>query len=354
MITAAEKIAEKALADQRLSVEEAVHLFECNDLVALGIVANELRKRKTDPDIVTYIVDRNINYTNICISQCKFCAFYRKKGSKDGYILSYDELDRKIEETIQLGGTQILMQGGLHPDLTIDFYENLLRHIKGKFPIHIHAFSPPEIIHIARVSRLSLPETLLRLNKAGLDSIPGGGAEILCDEIRRELSPRKCTSDEWLDVMEQAHNIGLRTTATMMFGHIESIEDRISHLAKIRNLQDKTNGFTAFIPWTYQSENTQLGGETAGGYEYLKTLAISRIFLDNFKNIQASWVTQGKKIGGIALKFGANDLGSNMIEENVVAAAGTSHKMSVEEMVRIIEEMGYTAKQRDTFYNYLS
>src|SRR3990167_9111637 len=311
------KILDKVLNGERLSAEDGERLFESNDIISLGRAAQEISKRKHPDGIVTYIVDRNINYTNICLSKCLFCAFYREKDSPDSYILPKEELSKKIDETIKLGGVQILIQGGLNADLGIDFYEELLQFIKS-LNIHIHGFSPPEIVHISKKSRLSIKDVIRRLKNAGLGSIPGGGAEILVDKIRKKISPNKCTAQEWLNVMESAHNLGLRTTATMMYGHIESYRDRIEHLTKIRELQDKTKGFTAFIPWSFQSKNTKLQTLNSFGVDYLKTLSISRLMLDNFDNIQASWVTQGAKVAQLSLLFGANDMGSTMIEENVV------------------------------------
>ena len=348
MLTA---ILKKIENEKRLGFEDGVNLFKSKDLILLGRIADNIRKKLHSEKTVTYVVDRNINYTNICISRCHFCAFYREIGSPEAYLLSEEELYKKIEETLALGGTQILMQGGLHPDLLINFYENMLRGIKSCYKIHIHAFSPPEIIHIAKVSHLTNKETLVRLKEAGLGSIPGGGAEILVEDVRKKISPAKCTAEEWLQVMKEAHRIGLKSSATMMFGHIESYEDRVNHILKVRELQDETGGFIAFIPWTFQSANTKLGGETVSGFDYLKTLAISRILLDNFKNIQASWVTQGPKIAQIALSFGANDLGSTMIEENVVRLAGACYRMSMEEMECLIKDCGFVPVQRDTFYN---
>ncbi len=346
-------ISAKAVAGERLSYMDGVQLFETHDILALGQAADAIRRRIHPEGYVTYIIDRNINYTNICYSGCKFCAFYRQQDAPDAYVLSREELGQKIQETIDLGGTLILMQGGLHPILKIDWYEDLLRWIKAHFDIHIHAFSPPEIDFFAQTNALSVKDVILRLKAAGLDSIPGGGAEILTDRCRSLISPRKCTADEWLDVMRQAHYAGLRTTATMMFGHIETYEERIEHLIKVRELQDETGGFTAFICWTFQPNNTRLAHvPPAGSFEYLKTLAISRLMLDNIENVQASWVTQGPSLGQIALKFGANDLGGTMIEENVVRATGTGfHHLPPDEMTRLIEELGYVAKKRDFYYN---
>ncbi|HWR59897.1 MAG TPA: cyclic dehypoxanthinyl futalosine synthase, partial [Thermodesulfovibrionales bacterium] len=309
---------------------------------------------------VTFVVDRNINYTNVCINKCRFCAFYREMGSPEGYLLSKDEMFRKIDETIALGGTQILLQGGLHPELTIDYYTDLLESIKKNYSINIHGFSPPEIAYLAGKHDLTTRETLLLLKKAGLDSIPGGGAEVLSDRVREILSPRKIKTAGWLKVMEEAHNLGMRTTATMMFGSIEEPEDIIEHLKHIRDLQDRTAGFTAFIPWSFQPGNTELvrsskfkvqSSNTA--VEYLRVLALSRIYLDNIANIQASWVTQGLKLAQVALRFGANDFGSTMIEENVVASAGVSYSVSKDDIVDAIRGAGFVPAQRDTYYNII-
>uniref|UniRef100_A0A7V6CD35 Cyclic dehypoxanthine futalosine synthase n=1 Tax=Thermodesulfobacterium geofontis TaxID=1295609 RepID=A0A7V6CD35_9BACT len=349
-----EKIFKKILEGERINEKEALELFDFN-LSELGYLAKIVRFRINPQRIVTYVVDRNINYTNICISGCKFCAYYKPLGSSEGYVLSFEELYKKIEETINLGGYQILLQGGLHPELAFSFYEEMLRFVKNNFPqIHLHAFSPPEIIHFSKISGLTVKEVLERLIKAGLDSIPGGGAEILSDRVRKLISPNKCSSEEWLMVMETAHKLGLKTTATMMFGHIETREEIIEHLSKIRNLQDKTNGFTAFIPWTFQPKNTRLRYLIkVGAAEYLKVIAISRIFLDNIKNIQVSWVTQGPHIAQLALEFGGNDYGSTMIEENVVAAAGVSHRLSEEQIRSYIESAGYIPKRRKMDYTLL-
>jgi len=349
-----EKIEEKLEAGERLSHEEGVFLIREADLLWLGRLADEVRRRKHPARIVTYVVDRNINYTNICVSSCAFCAFHRKPGSAEGYVLSRQELARKIEETLAVGGTQMLMQGGLNPELGLEWFLDLFGWIKANFTIHIHALSPPEVVHIAHLSGLAVSEVLGRLQRAGLDSIPGGGAEILVEGVRRRVSPRKCTADEWLEVMERAHGLGIPTTATMMFGHIERPEDRVTHMTRLRALQDRTGGFTAFIPWTYQPDHTALGGKHSTAVAYLRTLAASRLILDNIENIQVSWVTQGAKVAQVALQFGANDFGSTMLEENVVSAAGATHRMSRDEIVRSIEEAGYTARQRDMRYRLLS
>jgi cyclic dehypoxanthinyl futalosine synthase len=305
--------------------------------------------------IVTYIVDRNVNYTNVCNVYCKFCAFYRAEKDAGAYVITFDEMDRKIEETVALGGTQILMQGGHHPKLSLQWYLDLLAHIKGKFPqVNIHGFSPSEFIHFRDVFGLPVEDIISQFVKAGLGSIPGGGGEILVDRVRRRISPLKAMSDEWLGVMDAAHRLGLSSTATMMFGHVESIEDRIEHLERVRAQQDKSKGFTAFIAWTFQAGHTRLKAPTVGGHEYLRTQALSRIYLDNFPSVQSSWVTQGPDIGQVGLKFGANDLGSIMIEENVVSQAGTTHRMGVADMRRLIEDLGYEPHQRDNWYNLLN
>ncbi len=352
-----ESILAGAADGQRIDAVDALLLLREAPLLDLAMAADLIRRRVHPEPVVTYIVDRNINYTNVCVARCSFCAFYRDPGHPEGYLHSKESLFEKIEETLALGGTGVLMQGGHHPDLAIEWYEDLLRSFRDRFPrLHIHAFSPSEIQHIARVSRLGIEETLRRLMAAGLMSIPGGGGEILVDEVRRRISPLKTMSDDWLGVMETAHAVGLPTTATMMFGHVEGFADRIAHLAKVRDLQDRSlargaRGFTAFIAWTYKAENTALGGREVTSADYLRTQAVSRIFLDNIPNIQSSWVTQGKEIGQVALKFGANDMGSIMIEENVVRAAGAHGCTTRPEIERLIREAGYTPRQRDTLYN---
>ncbi|CAN2041559.1 Cyclic dehypoxanthine futalosine synthase [Candidatus Magnetomoraceae bacterium gMMP-15] len=347
------KIIDKAFSNQRINFDEALMLLNKADTLTLAEIANKKRNKLHPEPVVTYVSDRNINYTNICISGCKFCAFYKALDHPEAYIISKEDLNQKIQETIALGGTQILLQGGMHPKLELDYYLDLLCHIKENFSIHIHGFSPPEIVFIAKKSCLSIKDTIKKLKQAGLNSIPGGGAEILVDEIRKKISPNKCTASQWLDVMKTAHYVGLKTTATMMFGHIEKPEHIIKHLIKIRALQDETKGFTAFIPWTFQPDNTQLNVKKATSVEYLRTLAISRIVLDSVPNIQASWVTQGDKIAQIALAFGANDLGSTMIEENVVAAAGVRFRLPEEEIIRLIWDAGYRAAKRNCFYNII-
>jgi cyclic dehypoxanthinyl futalosine synthase len=342
-------IKDKVYASKRLSERDFLDLYASADLYELGTMANTIRKRKHPGNIVTYVVDRNINYTDICVSACKFCAFFKAPDDPAGYLLEKKQLKQKIAETLDLGGTQILLQGGLHPDLRLDYYEDLVRLIK-QTGIHVHGFSPPEIQHFAALSGCSVREVLKRLIAAGLDSIPGGGAEILSDRVRQSAAPRKCSTDEWLEVMEEAHRLGLRTTATMMFGHIETIGERLEHLQRLRDLQDKTSGFTAFIPWPFQPDNTALAESTviekSSGLHYLRMLALSRIYLDNFDNIQASWVTQGPKIAQLALFFGANDFGSTMIEENVVAAAGVSFRLSEKEICRLVTDAGFSPRKR--------
>lgn len=339
----------------RVTPEELLELYNHASLTELGSLANAIRMKKHPESVVTFVVDRNINYTNICTCQCRFCAFYAKTGDEGGYVLTREAFAQKIQETLDLGGTQILLQGGMNPDLDMAWYEDLLRWMTESFPIHVHGFSPPEIAWLAQQSDLSIPETVSRLHKAGLKSIPGGGAEILVDEVRSVVSPNKCDADTWLEVMRQAHLLGMRSTATMMFGHLESPEQLVQHLVRIRELQDETGGFTAFIPWTFQPNHTELEAEAtkASSDTYLRVLALSRIFLDNVDNIQASWVTQGEKIAQVALFFGANDMGSTMIEENVVAAAGVDHMLPKEELIRVVKGGGFTPVQRDCFYTSL-
>ena len=349
------KILEKALNGERISPEEAVRLFETTDMLLLGNIASRISRKKLKERVVTYIVDRNINYTNICITDCAFCAFYRKEDDEEAYVHPFETIARKIEETIALGGRQILLQGGHNINLKIDYFEDLFRRIKERFDIHLHALSPPEIVHTAKISKLAIVDTLNRLNDAGLDSIPGGGAEILVDRVRQKISPHKCSTREWLDVMDCAHGMNIPTTATMMFGHVETVEDRVEHLRRIRDQQDKTMGFTAFIPWPFQPGRTELGldhdiSSQVTGLDYLKTLAISRIFLDNFDNLQSSWVTQGPKVGQMALYYGANDMGSTMLEENVVRAAGTVHCLNEEDIRRIITDSGFKPQRRNMRY----
>ncbi len=333
--------------------EEAADLYRSGDLIGLGMAADAIRRKLHPENVVTYIIDRNINYTNFCTEYCSFCAFYRPMGHAEGYILPKEVIFAKIQETIDLGGTGILMQGGLHPDLKIEWYEDLLRSIKQRFDIWCHCFSAPEITNIATVSGLSLHDTIARLRDAGLDSIPGGGAEVLDDAVRHRISRLKCSTQEWVDMHLTAHKLGLRTTATMMFGVGESIEQRLNHFDLVRNIQEETGGFTAFIPWAFQRENTSLGRfvkEEATAVEYLKMLALSRVYFENILNIQSSWVTPGLKTCQLGLRFGGNDVGSIMIEENVVSAAGAHHQASEEELRRLIRDAGFVPKQRDTLY----
>ncbi len=341
-----QRITEQILAGERLRAADFLQLAAKADLYQLGFLADAVRKRLHPERKVTYVIDRNINYTDICISACKFCAFFKAPDDPQGSVLSHEQLLEKIRETQELGGTQILLQGGLHPDLPLEFYEDMLLVMKTT-GIHIHGFSPPEICHFSQLSGLSIKEVLKRLQRAGLDSIPGGGAEILTDRVRQQLAPRKCSADDWLAVMEEAHQQGMRTTATMMFGHIETWEERLEHLERLRSLQDRTGGFTAFIPWPFQPDNTVLADvEKTSGFAYLRMLALSRIYLDNVANIQASWVTQGPKIAQVSLFFGANDFGSTMIEENVVAAAGVHFRLSEQEIRRLITDAGFLPEQR--------
>jgi cyclic dehypoxanthinyl futalosine synthase len=359
--------------NNRIRKKEGLKLLKEADLLQLGQMADSVRKTLHPEGIVTFIVDRNINYTNVCINQCRFCAFWRNENDPEAYLLERDELFKKIEETIQSGGTQILLQGGLHPKLDIAYFLNLLKDIKNRFDINIHGLSPPEICYMADMSDLTIQETLQLLREAGLDSIPGGGAEILSDRVRGIISPRKIKSGRWLKVMEEAHRLGMKTTATMMFGSVEKAEDIIEHLNVIRTIQDKTGGFTAFIPWSFQPGNTELskrsnpplppfakGGSggiaklyPATAVEYLRILALSRIYLDNIKNIQASWVTQGLKLAQVALRFGANDFGSTMIEENVVASTGVRYSVSKEDIIKAIRDAGFNPAQRNTHYKII-
>jgi cyclic dehypoxanthinyl futalosine synthase len=352
-VTVAE-VLDRALSGERISDGDALVLLESRDLVRIGRAADELRSRAVAADRVTFIVDRNVNYTNICHTDCDFCAFYRRPGDRrEGYLLPKQVIFKKIEETLAIGGTGLLMQGGHHPDLGVDFYEDLFGSIKSRYKIHLHALSPPEIQHIARRSKLTIPETLARLRDAGLDSIPGGGAEILVDRVRDIIAPKKTRSAEWLGVMREAHRLGISSTATMMYGHVEHTSERVEHMRRIRELQDETRGFRAFISWTFQPAGTRLAPLVTHyptSFDYLLTQAVSRIYLDNVDHIQSSWVTQGMKIGQVALSFGADDMGSVMIEENVVSAAGTTHRATTDDFVRAIKALGKTPVQRDTLY----
>ncbi len=349
-------VLDRVLAGGRMTAGECTRLLESFDVARMGVAADEVRRRKHPGDVVTYIIDRNINYTNVCNVVCTFCAFYRRPGKPDTYVRTVEDICRRIDETIALGGTGVLMQGGLHPDFRLEWYEDLLRTLHAKYPdFQLHCFSPPEIHNIHLISKLSYEEILGRLKEAGLYSMPGGGGEILDDEVRKRVST-KCTTDEWLGVMRAAHRVGLRTTATMMFGIGDRTEHRVRHLQRIRDLQDETGGFTAFIPWTFQRENTALGRkikEELTGMDYLRMLAVSRLFLDNVDHIQSSWLTQGLRLGQVALRCGADDMGSIMIEENVVSAAG-AHNEADEKMLRyLIREAGFRPQQRDILYRHV-
>src|SRR4051794_5985703 len=350
-----EELLTKVRNGGRLDRPEALELYLNAPTSLLAESADDVRARKHPEGVVTYIIDRNVNYTNVCVARCNFCAFYRPVGSTEGYVLAFEEVFTKIDETIALGGVQLLLQGGHNPDLPIEWYEDLFRSVKQRYPaFKLHALSPPEVIHLTRMTKLSVPEVIDRLIAAGLDSIPGGGAEILVDRVRKLLNCYgKATADEWLGVMQVAHRHGLRTTATMMYGHVETVDERLEHLLRLRALQDETAGFTAFITWSYQPEHTELGGGEATGVEYLRMLALSRIVLDNFPSLQASWVTQGGKVGQLSLAYGSNDMGSVMIEENVVRAAGASYCMDEVEIVRNIENAGFIPKRRNMHYDIL-
>lgn len=345
-------ILDKALAGERLQPADALALLESHELAAIGRVADTLARRLHPENFRTYNIDRNINYTNICAAVCNFCAFYRSPHSDEGYVLPREVLLQKIEETVELGGNQILLQGGLHPKYRLEWYEEMLREIRTAFPqVNVHGFSPPELHHFTKVNKLPIREVLSRLRDAGLGSIPGGGAEILVDRVRSELTRGKVMTDDWLNVMRVWHQLGGISTATMMFGHVETLAERVEHLERLRQLQDETSGFTAFICWTFQPEHTGLSHvKPAGSFEYLKTQAVARLYLDNFPSIQSSWVTQGLKIGQLAMTFGANDMGSLMIEENVVAEAGTVHFLTLRQIREAIEELGFEPRQRDVFY----
>ena len=349
------RLLDKAVSGERLSPDEGLHILESHDLVAIGAAADAVSRRLHPEPYRTFNIDRNINYTNVCSAVCDFCAFFRKPKSPEGYTLEREVIFQKIEETIALGGDQILMQGGMNPDLPIEWYEDLLRAIKERFPqVNLHCFSPPEIHALHKLSKLPVRTVLERLKAAGLGSLPGGGGEILVDRVRKEMTRGKCLTDEWLNVCREWHLLGGKGSATMMFGHIETLAERIEHLERLRQLQDETHGFTAFIAWTFQPDNTDMAHiPPSGSFEYLKTQAVARLYLDNFPNIQSSWVTQGEKIGGLALHFGANDMGSLMIEENVVAEAGTVHHLTLETIKRLIREAGYIPRQRNVFYDYI-
>ncbi len=349
-------ILDKVLDGGRLTSEDCTALLESYDVAKIGAAAHEIRMRKNPSEVVTYIIDRNINYTNVCNVVCTFCAFYRRPGKPETYVHSIEEIEKRIDETIELGGTGILMQGGLHPDFNIEWYENLLRTLHAKYPnFQLHCFSPPEIHNISLISKLDYETILRRLKDAGLYSMPGGGGEILDDEVRKRVST-KCNTQEWLDVMRAVHKVGLRSTATMMFGIGDNVSHRVKHLQRIRDVQDETGGFTAFIPWTFQRENTALGRkitEEPTGIDYLKMVSVSRLFLDNVQHIQSSWLTQGLRLGQTALRFGADDMGSIMIEENVVSAAGANNEANEKELRYQISEAGFTPQQRDILYEYV-
>jgi len=346
-------ILDRALNNEILDINDGKRLLECNDINLLGASADVLRKSSAG-DLVTFVIDRNINYTNICTSKCKFCAFYREADANDAYVLTIEEILEKIDEAVRLGATQILIQGGLNPDIPIEYYEKMLKEVKKKFNVQMHAFSPPEIVHISKLYGAGLKETISRLHDAGLDSIPGGGAEILDDRVRDSVSPEKIGWKKWQEVMLAAHSLGIPTTATMVFGHAETLEERIKHIIRVRDMQQKYHGFTAFIPWTFQSDNTSLNG-TSTGIDYLKIVAVSRILLNGYiRNIQASWVTQGIEVAQLALNYGANDLGGTMIEENVVRAAGVPfHRKSMGEFIHAAKKLGRPVAKRDTLYNII-
>jgi cyclic dehypoxanthinyl futalosine synthase len=351
-----ETLQSKILDGHIVNRQEALELYQQSSLNDLGAIADTLKVRSRGDKIATYLIDRNINYTNVCVTVCKFCAFYREPGNDEGYVHEADKIIHKVTEAKEKGCTQILLQGGHHPDLTLDWYLNMLSKIKGSHPdITLHAFSPSELVHFAEIFRMPVKEILIKFREAGMDSMPGGGAEILVDRVRKEIAPLKASTEEWLGVMRELHALGMKSTATMMFGHVETVAERVEHIFRVRELQEETGGFLGFIPWLYQPGNESLGLKSASGLEYLKTLALARVILNHcLPNLQASWVTPGKKIGQLGLKYGANDLGSIMLEENVVASTGLRYLMSVEEMRRLITEMGYEPHQRDTFYNLVN
>ncbi len=356
LVSSIDDIADKVYAGERLSWEDGRRLFHHHNLPELGALADHVRRRLNPDDVVTYVVGRNVNYTNVCWVRCKFCAFYRVPGHEEGYTLSKEEIFEKVQQMVDLGGIEILMQGGLNPRLKIEWYEDLLHSIKDRFGAYgviLHAFSPAELIYIARISKLSQEEMFHRLKAAGLDSVPGGGAEILTDRVREYIAPYKDTAEEWLDCMRTAHRCGLRTTVTMMYGSVDTWEDRLEHLMKTRDLQDETGGFTAFIPWSFQPDGTELEGERASAFDYLRTVAVSRLILDNIPHMQASWVTQGPKVAQVALGYGLDDFGSTMMEENVVSSAGCAFTMPIEEIERLIRDAGYEPMRRTTQYQRL-
>jgi cyclic dehypoxanthinyl futalosine synthase len=346
---------DKVLDGERVTTDEALELYLELSLPELGALADAVRQRQHPDRIVTYIIDRNINYTNVCDVYCTFCAFMREEKDEDAYVLSREQVGAKIQELVDIGGVQVLLQGGHHPKLGIEYYLDLLRYIRERFPqVNVHGFSPPEFCHFAEVFQMPVGEVIRQFKDAGLGSIPGGGGEILVDRVRDRIAPLKCKSDEWLRVMEIAHGLGLNSSATMMFGHVETVEDRIEHLQRLRDLQDRTGGFTAFICWTFQAEHTRLKVPMVGAHEYLRTQALARIFLDNFPNVQSSWVTQGPAIGQVALIFGANDFGSVMMEENVVSSAGTTFRIDEATIQRLIRELGYEPHRRNNWYQLLN
>lgn len=352
-------IADKVFGGERLTRDDGVRLFHHPNLIELSLLADHVRRQKNPDNRVTYIVGRNVNYTNVCWVRCKFCNFYRKPGEDGGYVLPREVVFQKIQEMVDVGGVEVLMQGGLNPKLKIEWYEDLLRAIRDRFPgVLLHAFSPAELIYIKNISKLSMAETLTRLRAAGLHSVPGGGAEILVDRVRNFISPYKDTADQWLDCMRVAHLVGLRSSATMMYGSVDTFEDRVDHLLKLRALQDESlagapAAFTAFIAWNYQPDGTELGGTRASGFDYLRTIAIARLMLDNFPHLQASWVTQGPKIGQASLSYGVDDFGSTMMEENVVSAAGCVFTVPIDEIERLIRDAGYEPRRRNTRYELL-
>jgi cyclic dehypoxanthinyl futalosine synthase len=356
LVTHIDDITDKVYAGERLTWEDGRRLLHYHNLPELGMLADHVRRRLNPDSVVTYVVGRNVNYTNVCWVRCKFCAFYRIPGHNEGYLLSREQIFEKVQQMVDVGGIEILMQGGLNPKLKIDWYEDLLRSLKEKFGTYgiiLHAFSPAELIYIARISKISQEEMFHRLRAAGLDSVPGGGAEILTDKVREAISPYKDTAEEWLDCMRVAHKCGIRTTVTMMYGSVDTWEDRLEHLMKTRDLQDETGGFTAFIPWSFQPDGTELEGERASAFDYLRMVAVSRLMLDNIPHMQASWVTQGPKVAQVALGYGLDDFGSTMMEENVVSSAGCAFTMPIEEMERLIRDAGYEPMRRTTQYERL-
>jgi cyclic dehypoxanthinyl futalosine synthase len=354
---ALDAVYDRAAAGDRLIPEDAALLLREGDLLTLGSLATAARDRRHPDRIVTYICDRNVNYSNVCVTYCSFCAFYRPPGHAEGYVQTYEQIGARVEELVAQDGRQVLLQGGHHPDLGIDYYEGLLRYLRHRFPqVNVHGFSPPEITHFAETFGMPVAEVISRFRAAGLGSIPGGGGEILVERVRKVIAPLKATTEEWLGVMREAHRQGLRSSATMMYGHVETLEERVEHLRRLRDLQDETGGFTAFICWPYQRPHTNLARKverTSGAHDYLRTLAVARLFLDNFEHVQSSWVTQGPKVGQMALEFGADDMGGTMMEENVVSSAGTTYRLGPEKMEDLIRDAGYEPRRRTTFYEVL-